>query len=78
MQLHVKNQGAEVPRDILMSMFEPLHRMQHGSKSEERSNLGLGLFIVREVAHAHGGTVDVEVDDCTTEFVVNLPTPTAT
>jgi signal transduction histidine kinase len=72
-RLHVRNEGARVSRDVLMSMFEPLHRIASGGEHEVRSNLGLGLFIVREVARAHGGNVDVHVDEGKTDFIVTLP-----
>ena len=35
--------------------------------------LGLGLYIVREVARAHGGEVDVRSDKAETVFAVRLP-----
>jgi signal transduction histidine kinase len=35
--------------------------------------MGLGLFIVRQVAQAHGGTVAVDSSDGRTIFTVVLP-----
>jgi signal transduction histidine kinase len=37
------------------------------------SLLGLGLYIVREVARAHGGEVDVRFGEGETVFGVRLP-----
>jgi light-regulated signal transduction histidine kinase (bacteriophytochrome) len=37
------------------------------------SLLGLGLYIVREVARAHGGEIDVRSDNRETVFAVRLP-----
>jgi len=37
------------------------------------SGLGLGLFIVREIARAHGGDVALESTDSGTSFIVRLP-----
>jgi signal transduction histidine kinase len=52
----VSNTGPVVPPYEVAPMFEPFRRLgpdrqvgQHGA--------GLGLSIVRSVAHAHGGTV---------------------
>jgi signal transduction histidine kinase len=36
--------------------------------------MGLGLYIVRQIVQAHGGTVDLEsTESAGTTFVVNLP-----
>jgi signal transduction histidine kinase len=35
--------------------------------------LGLGLFIVREIARAHGGTVEASSDATGTTFLIRLP-----
>ena len=37
------------------------------------AGLGLGLYIVREVARAHGGEVTVRSDNGETVFTVSLP-----
>lgn len=43
------------------------------SKVFPTSGLGLGLFIVREIARAHGGEVTVRSDKEETVFGVTLP-----
>jgi signal transduction histidine kinase len=72
--LSVVNQGATIPNELLPSLFEPLRRGQNESSDEAggRSNLGLGLFIVNEVAVAHGGGVEVASSDGRTVFTVTL------
>lgn len=67
-QLSVTN-GGEVPRDVLPIIFEPFRR----SKSASQEGLGLGLFIVRQLALAHGGDVSVESHDGKTTFMLTLP-----
>jgi PAS domain S-box-containing protein len=49
----VKNRGAVVPPEMLPCVFEPFRRVGPRSKSR---GLGLGLFIVAEIAKRHGGT----------------------
>ena len=67
----VHNAGALIPPETLESLFQPLVRGQAGDPTGH--SLGLGLFIVREIASAHGGTVDVESSARGTTFSVRLP-----
>jgi signal transduction histidine kinase len=59
-QLTVENPGPTVPPYELPSLFDPFHRL---ATTERRAPVsgnhgaGLGLSIVRSVAHAHGGDV---------------------
>jgi hypothetical protein len=59
--LKVTNQGNPIPPHILESIFEPLVYHHHQNSSEPSKGLGLGLFIVREIAHAHGGTLEFPI-----------------
>ena len=74
-RLSVTNDGATIPGDALQAMFEPLRRgaVQASEASTEATSLGLGLFIVREIARAHGGDVDVVSGQGTTMFTMTLP-----
>lgn len=67
----VHNQGAEIPPETLESLFQPLVRGETGDPTG--TSLGLGLFIVREIAIAHGGAVEVDSSDQGTTFSVRLP-----
>jgi signal transduction histidine kinase len=70
----VTNQGSPIPADMLESIFEPLVYNHRQSSSEPSKGLGLGLFIVREIAKAHGGTVHVSSSASEgTTFSVRLP-----
>jgi signal transduction histidine kinase len=51
----VKNDGPPIPSELRPVLFEAFSR---GDRS--RPGLGLGLFIVKEIVVAHGGTIDVE------------------
>jgi sigma-B regulation protein RsbU (phosphoserine phosphatase) len=72
--LKVTNEGMPIPGEMLDSIFEPL---VHGSRKpahEMSSGLGLGLFIVREIVRAHGGTIEVTSTAAEgTTFTVRLP-----
>lgn len=67
----VHNQGTRIPHDTLESLFQPLVRGAVGDPTG--TSLGLGLFIVREIATAHGGAVEVESSDRGTTFCFRLP-----
>jgi signal transduction histidine kinase len=72
--LTVRNQGAPIPPAILKNIFEPLKRGTSGhDRPQEDTNLGLGLFIAREIARAHGGSIEVNSDARETTFTVDLP-----
>ena len=75
--LKVCNLGDPIAPEALRSIFEPLVQAP-GANSElhERSktSLGLGLFIVREIVLAHGGTITVQSSIAAgTVFTIRLP-----
>jgi len=68
--------GGPAIRGDLSELFEPFRR---GAAASEAGSAGLGLFIVREVLRAHGGSVSVvSTDEEGTTFTVRLPAPSAT
>lgn len=71
-RLAVHNHGAVIPPELIAVLFEPMTRGT-GPDSDVRS-VGLGLFIVSEIAKAHGGTVSVTSDEIGgTTFTVQFP-----
>ncbi|MGZ8846533.1 MAG: ATP-binding protein [Pyrinomonadaceae bacterium] len=72
--IEVKNSGSAIEKEILKQIFDPLTRgLGQGERDDGGSGLGLGLYIVREVARAHGGDVTVRSDNRETAFAVKLP-----
>lgn len=57
-RVSVHNLGRPIPPELQGSLFEPMVR--GGGEGGANRSVGLGLFIVREIARAHGGRVDVE------------------
>jgi phosphoserine phosphatase RsbU/P len=53
----VRNRGTPIDEALLPHLFEPLSR---GDAKGEMRSLGLGLYIVDQIAKAHGGSVRVE------------------
>lgn len=72
-RLSVENSGPTISPGGMNALFEPFHRDAQGDGEAERTSLGLGLFIVREIAHAHGGTVGIASRARSTSFCVTLP-----
>lgn len=71
-ELAVHNHGAVIPDETLPRLFEPFLRGKPGG-GQQRS-VGLGLYIVKEIVAAHGGTVVAASDPAQgTSFTVRLP-----
>jgi sigma-B regulation protein RsbU (phosphoserine phosphatase) len=69
--LAVHNDGEAIPATLLPSLFEPMMR---GTKASRGRSVGLGLFIVREIARAHGGAMTVRSSESEgTTFTMTLP-----
>ena len=66
------NRGAPIAPPAQARLFEPFVR--GSADGEARSNVGLGLFIVNQIARAHGGDVQVQsTAETGTTFTVQLP-----
>lgn len=73
-QLEVTNRGRPTDPSALGEMFDPLRQgPTPADGGESRGGLGLGLFIVKEIAKAHGGEVEARSDGEETTFTVTLP-----
>ena len=66
----VHNQGKPIPPDLVPRLFEPMVR---GAAPGASQGVGLGLFIVREIARGHGGEVRVRSDGGGTVFTISIP-----
>ena len=69
-RIDVSNSGPAIAAETLDQLFKPLKR---GTSKEGHIGLGLGLYIVREIAKGHGGTAEARSDDRRTVFTVRLP-----
>jgi sigma-B regulation protein RsbU (phosphoserine phosphatase) len=69
----VHNVGAPIDPDVQATLFGAMTRGDGGPAATAHS-VGLGLYIVREIARAHGGTATVasSADDGTT-FAISWP-----
>jgi signal transduction histidine kinase len=70
--LEVHNDGPPIPKEILATMFDPL--VQGASSDQNRTGLGLGLFVVNQIVSAHKGAIAVVSSrEAGTTFSVHLP-----
>jgi len=71
--LAVHNRGA-VPADLLPVLFDPFRGTREPQRDSAPSRgLGLGLYVARQIALAHGGELAVVVLDGGTTFTLRLP-----
>jgi signal transduction histidine kinase len=72
----IQNKGEPIPPQQLATLFDSFTR-GHGAGREPdsmSSNLGLGLFITKEIVLSHGGAIDVTSDKAAgTLFKISLP-----
>jgi len=72
-RVEVENDGPPVPPESVRAIFEPFQRSSSGPGAA-RDGLGLGLYIVRSIVEAHGGTVGLlSAPACPVTFTVRLP-----
>jgi len=74
--LSVHNEGAPIPPEALPTLFDPLVRHVTVESALQRTpgSIGLGLYIVREIVNAQGGTIAVtSTAQQGTTFTVRLP-----
>lgn len=68
----VHNLGPVIPPERYAALFQPMVRGAGGDAASR--SVGLGLYIVAEIARAHGGSVEIESSaEGGTEFTVRLP-----
>jgi PAS domain S-box-containing protein len=71
-RLSVHNEGEPIPAELRATLFQPF---RHGTTGKPATrSVGLGLYIVQQVVHAHGGEVEVHSSEGEgTTFTVRLP-----
>ena len=71
--IEIKDTGCGIPEDFRESVFQPFFRVDK-SRSREKGGVGLGLSLVWEIAHLHGGDVRVrESGESGTAIELTLP-----
>ena len=71
--IEVKDTGCGIPENFRESVFQPFFRVDK-SRSREKGGVGLGLSLVWEIAHLHGGDVRIR-ESGETGTVIELTLP---
>jgi signal transduction histidine kinase len=66
----VRNRGPVIPPEVIRRIFDPFAR---GLEEKRRTGLGLGLYIVEQIALSHGGTCHASSTPEATEFTIEWP-----
>jgi PAS domain S-box-containing protein len=73
-ELDIQDTGTGIPASELPRIFERFHRVQ-GAQGRTYEGSGIGLSLVQELVHLHGGSIRVSsVIDQGTCFTVSIPT----
>jgi signal transduction histidine kinase len=73
--LTIQNEGLPIPDAKIGTIFDPLSRAVSDRPNEgEAQNLGLGLYITKDIVVSHRGTISVSSsEEGGTNFIVHLP-----
>jgi signal transduction histidine kinase len=66
----VTSHGAPIPEELQQRIFDPFSR---GEVSGPHKGLGLGMFIVHQIALSHGASCDITSDEQATTFTIRWP-----
>lgn len=72
--IEVTNEGPAISADALKVLFDPLGQddtREAAAPAAERR--GMGLFIAREIAEGHGGTIETQSSERRTTFTIRVP-----
>jgi signal transduction histidine kinase len=71
----VRNQGAAIPPELIPKLFNSLVQLpEQEGHNRPRGSLGLGLYIAKQIAVAHGGDIEVVSDaSAGTVFTATIP-----
>lgn len=72
-RIDVRDQGIGIPEEALPHLFTRFYRAPNAT-FQANTSLGVGLYVVRELVQAHGGTISVaSVEGVGSTFTVELP-----
>jgi signal transduction histidine kinase len=58
LKISVRDEGPGIPEELQQLVFEPFYRVE-SSRNRDSGGTGLGLCIAKDIAEAHGGTIEL-------------------
>lgn len=73
--IRVTNEGEQIPAEKFNALFEPMVQLKPRRDGGAANSIGLGLYVAREIAKGHGGSIAVSTAPGSNTFTVSLPRP---
>jgi len=75
LRISVRDEGPGIPEELQQQVFEPFYRVE-SSRNRDSGGTGLGLCIAKDIAEAHGGTIELRNrPEGGLEATLSLPRP---
>lgn len=71
-QIIVSDNGQGIPKEARTKIFEQFYRVP-GQKLRQIKGHGIGLYYSKKVIEAHAGTLELEIKDNWTNFIITIP-----
>lgn len=71
-KLSIENTGQSIDPDEIKFIFDRFYKTDK-SRSEDKTGIGLGLYIVKKIVLLHGGEIKAESSEKSTVFLLALP-----
>ena len=71
--LSVYNDGAPIPESKIHKIWDSFYKADEARTRDERNNVGLGLYIVKTIVSAHGGSCGALNEQSGVRFWIRLP-----
>jgi signal transduction histidine kinase len=73
LSIEVSNEGPMIAKEALEVMFDPMMPYERIPGKPRSASIGLGLFIAREIASGHGGSIEAASTERATSFTIRIP-----
>ncbi|HET7728969.1 MAG TPA: HAMP domain-containing sensor histidine kinase [Usitatibacter sp.] len=71
--IEIGNKGKKIAPQSMHTLFDPLIQLEDSPDDRRSMNLGLGLYIARDIAVGHGGSIEAASTEERTSFTILVP-----